>query len=56
MLLENKLYRYELDKWLETLEDVDRTGWVCGLGHGIHKTTPTANVKYFINEVRERFQ
>ena len=55
MLLENKLYHYELDKWLDTLDGVDTTGWICGLGHGIYKTTPTANVQYFIDTVRNRF-
>jgi uroporphyrinogen decarboxylase len=55
MLLENKLYHYELDKWLDTLDGVDTTGWICGLGHGIHKTTPTANVQYFIDTIRNRF-
>lgn len=55
MLLDTKLYHYELDKWIESMEDVDTTGWVCGLGHGIHKTTPTDNVKHFINKVRYKF-
>lgn len=55
MLMETKLYHYELDKWLETLEDADRTGWVCGLGHGIHKTTPTNRITHFIDKVREKF-
>lgn len=54
MLLETKLFKYELDKWLDTLDGVDTTGWVCGLGHGIHKTTPTDHVKHFIDKVRER--
>tara|TARA_B110000977_G_scaffold174494_1_gene228402 strand:+ start:2171 stop:3160 length:990 start_codon:yes stop_codon:yes gene_type:complete len=56
MLLENKLYHYELDKWLDSLDGVDTTGWICGLGHGIHKTTPTRNITYFIDTVRNRFQ
>ena len=56
MLLENKLYHYELDKWLDTLDGVDTTGWICGLGHGIHKTTPPANVQYFIDTVRNKFE
>jgi uroporphyrinogen decarboxylase len=56
MLLENKLYHYELDKWLDSLDGVNTAGWICGLGHGIHKTTPNANVKYFIDKVRNRFE
>jgi uroporphyrinogen decarboxylase len=55
LLLESKLFHYELDKWLEQLTDVNTTGWVCGLGHGIGKTTPTANVKYFVDKVRSHF-
>jgi len=55
LLLERRLFEYELDKWLETLEGVNTTGWVCGLGHGIGKTTPTENVTHFVKEVRNRF-
>jgi len=55
MLLETKLFKYELDKWLDTLDGVDTTGWVCGLGHGIHKTTPTDHVEHFISSVRNKF-
>ena len=55
LLLEHKLFNYELDKWLESLDGIDTTGWVCGLGHGIIKTTPTANVKHFIEKVRNHY-
>ena len=55
MLLDTRLYHYELDKWLESLEGVDTTGWVCGLGHGITKTTPTEHVEHFVKTVREKF-
>ena len=34
----------------------ERAGWVCGLGHGILKTTPEENVKYFIKTIRETFK
>lgn len=54
MLLETRLYYYELDKWLETLDDVDTTGWVCGLGHGINKETKEAHVTHFIEQIRMR--
>ena len=34
---------------------VDKQGWVCGLGHGIHKDTPEEHVHIFVNEIRKRF-
>jgi uroporphyrinogen decarboxylase len=34
----------------------ERAGWVCGLGHGILKTTPEENVSYFIKTIRENFK
>ena len=48
-----KILKYEIEKWLDTIQDT--TGWVCGLGHGIIKTTPTNNVKLFIDTVRKHF-
>lgn len=30
-----------------------RCGWICGLGHGVLPKTPEANVKRFVNLVRE---
>ena len=47
------ILEYEIKKWLDTIEDT--TGWVCGLGHGIIKTTPTKNVLLFIDVVRRHF-
>jgi len=47
------ILRYEIKKWLDTIEDP--TGWVCGLGHGILKTTPPKNVKLFIETVRNHY-
>ena len=32
-----------------------RTGWVCGLGHGVLQTTPEANVKLALRLQREMF-
>ena len=55
LLLETKLFNYELDKWLDTLSDVDTTGWICGLGHGITKTTPTEHIHHFVKTVRSHF-
>ena len=47
------ILRYEIKKWLDTIKDP--TGWVCGLGHGILKTTPPKNVKLFIETVRNYY-
>ena len=47
------ILKYEIKKWLDTIEDP--TGWVCGLGHGILKETPTSNVRLFIETVRNHF-
>jgi uroporphyrinogen decarboxylase len=30
-----------------------RRGWICGLGHGVLPTTPEANVRQFVDVVRE---
>lgn len=30
----------------------ERKGWICGLGHGVIKTTPQENVKHFVKKVR----
>ena len=32
-----------------------RVGWVCGLGHGVLKTTPEDNVRLFVKKIRESF-
>lgn len=56
MLLPERQFELELDAWLDSLEGVDTTGWVCGLGHGIIKETPEENVKTFVRKVRERLQ
>lgn len=49
----------ELDKYIEPILNLnlsERAGWVCGLGHGILKTTPEENVSYFIKTIRENFK
>jgi uroporphyrinogen decarboxylase len=46
----------ELRKWLEPLRNLtpeQRTGWVCGLGHGVLPATPEENVRAFVRIVRE---
>jgi uroporphyrinogen decarboxylase len=54
-LLPKEECRSHIEDFLNTMQTVDRTGWVCGLGHGIHKTTPEENVQMFVRMVRERF-
>jgi len=54
LLLDSEtILKYEIEKWLDTIEDT--TGWVCGLGHGILKETPPKNVKLFIDTVRSYY-
>jgi uroporphyrinogen decarboxylase len=40
---------------LQRLRPRDRRGWICGLGHGVLPNTPEANVRTFVNLVRESF-
>ena len=40
---------------MSDLAPEDRAGWVCGLGHGVLKTTPQENVKEFVRRIREAF-
>ena len=48
----------KLEDFINHMADLrpdDRLGWVCGLGHGVLKTTPQENVKAFVTEIRENF-
>ena len=48
----------KLDMFINKMSDLtpeDRAGWVCGLGHGVLKTTPQENVKEFVRRIREAF-
>jgi uroporphyrinogen decarboxylase len=52
-------FKFALDSYIEPITKLsieERAGWVCGLGHGILKTTPEENVKYFIKTIRETFK
>ena len=40
---------------MKGLDEKTRAGWVCGLGHGVLPGTPEANVKRFVEMVREIF-
>jgi uroporphyrinogen decarboxylase len=45
-----------LEHFLDPLLKRDRTGWICGLGHGVLPNTPEENVRLFVNTVREVLQ
>ena len=48
----------KLDKFIEEtslFSAEQRVGWVCGLGHGVLKTTPEDNVRTFVKKIRESF-
>jgi uroporphyrinogen decarboxylase len=44
------------ESFLNPLLKHDRTGWICGLGHGVLPQTPEENVRLFVNTVREVLQ
>ena len=51
-------FKKDFDKYvdhLKIIDEKDRLGWVCGLGHGILKETPEENVHYFIENIRKIF-
>jgi uroporphyrinogen decarboxylase len=48
--------RRHLEEFLNPLIEHDRTGWICGLGHGVLPATPEDNVRLFVNTVREVLQ
>jgi len=47
--------RARLHKYLGTFVNHARTGWICGLGHGVLPGTPEENVRSFVKTVREVF-
>ncbi len=56
LLLDSKELSNELNKYsdhLMSFQNLD--GWVCGLGHGINKSTPEKNVHLFIETIRKKF-
>ena len=58
LTLPNKEFLPKLEEYilkLSNLSPEDRLGWVCGLGHGVLKTTPQNNVKEFVTRIREAF-
>lgn len=51
-------FERELERYLRPLQELppeQRKGWVCGLGHGVLPATPEANVRRFVEKVREAF-
>jgi len=56
MLLPKHKFMYEIERYCDDIRAsrVDTSGWVCGLGHGIDKTTPEEHVHLFIETVRNR--
>ena len=48
----------DISRFVAPFKDLDadaRRGWICGLGHGVLPGTPEANVRTFVDRVRESF-
>jgi uroporphyrinogen decarboxylase len=56
LLSERDEFRRRLIRYLEPLKELDRDGWICGLGHGVLPGTPQENVRLFVETVREVLQ
>lgn len=53
-----QIFEVAFKNYLEPLKNLtlqQRTGWVCGLGHGVLPQTPEQNVKRFVDTIREVF-
>ena len=56
LLLDSKELENKLHIFSENMKNIGNlNGWVCGLGHGINKTTPEKNVHLFIETIRKKF-
>ena len=56
LLLDSKELENKLHIFSENMKNIGNlNGWVCGLGHGINKTTPEKNVHLFIEKIRKNF-
>jgi len=56
--LDPKSFEKRLREFLKpmlAMTPAERTGWVCGVGHGLIPTTPEENVRAFVRIVREVF-
>jgi len=58
MVKKHDEFKKDFEKYIEqiiNLNEKEKAGWVCGLGHGVLKETPEENVRYFIEEIRKIF-
>ncbi|SVB67109.1 uncharacterized protein METZ01_LOCUS219963 [marine metagenome] len=55
LLLPKDELKNKLNIYCDQMEETNRTGWVCGLGHGVNKNTPEYNVHLFVDTIRRRF-
>ncbi|EPG65929.1 uroporphyrinogen decarboxylase family protein [Leptospira wolffii] len=56
LFLEPGEFSKYLSEWIRPFAGMspeERAGWVCGLGHGVLPKTPEANVRTFVNTIRE---
>ena len=52
-------FQAQLEKYLtkfKSLKAQERARWICGLGHGVLPKTPEANVRTFVQYVRQNFK
>lgn len=59
LFLESRRFEQELRSYLEPIRKLPeeaRSGWICGLGHGVLPKTPEENVRAFVRIVREVFR
>jgi uroporphyrinogen decarboxylase len=59
LFLSEKEFAIYLDRYLVDLVKLspqERSGWVCGLGHGVLPNTPEHNVRTFVQTIREVFK
>lgn len=56
LLTDGNELKQRIRGFLDPLLNHDRTGWICGLGHGVLPKTPEENVRLFVNTVREVLQ
>ena len=58
LLLDTKTFKDKLENYFSSvlsLNQKQRQGWICGLGHGILPKTPENHVRHFISRQRELF-
>ena len=51
-------FKKSLTQYIEQIKKLtptERSGWVCGLGHGVLPKTPESHVKLFIETIRKEF-